>query len=337
MLDAGAAGNTATQIERALSLPASGTAVAPAAAALACAIESHAAAGGNQLAIGNAIWGQQGMPFQPSFLSTLANGYGAPLQQVDFATDPGGATSTINQWVANQTQGAIPSLFHPGDLDASTRLVLANAVYFKGTWATAFDPSATRPRPFTLSDGTVVSTPTMTANVGLSHGSGPGFSVVELPYRGNQIAMDFLLPDGALSALESSLTASTLLSALGSLSYQTKVQLFVPKFSFDTRVVLNPVLEGMGMRDVFSPNTANLSGIDGRQDLYVSLAVQKAMVEVDEQGTVAAAATGTGVTATIAVLPTTITIDHPFLFLIRDTSTGSVIFMGRVEDPRAGA
>jgi serpin B len=335
MLDAGAAGSTAAQIERVLALPASGVALAPTVAALACDDETHASAGGNQLSIANALWGQKGMPVQTSFLSTLAHGYAAPLQQVDLAGDPTGATRAIDQWVSNQTQGAIPSLLQPGDLDASTRLALVNAVYFKGAWATAFDPSATRPQPFTLDDGTVVSVPTMAGAADVSRSAGDGFTIIELPYQGNQIAMDFLLSDGSLSELEAKLTPSTVLAALESLQPESGVLISLPRFSFDTRLVLNPVLAGMGMTDVFTPGAANLSGIDGAQDLYVKLAVQQAMIEVDEQGTVAAAATSTGLTPAIAIPP--VAIAHPFLFLLRDTSTGSVLFMGRVEDPRAGS
>jgi serpin B len=335
MLDVGAAGETATQIQSVLDLPASGAAVAPTYAALACDDETHGSADGNQLSVANSLWGQKGTAFQASFLSTLATGYGAPLQQVDFVADAAGATSTIDQWVSDQTQGAIPTLFQPGDLDSGTKLVLVNAVYFKGTWATGFDPSATSPQPFTLSDGTVVSVPTMDGTVSLSQGTGPGFSVVELPYQGGQVAIDFLVPDGALTALEASLTPTALLAALGSLEPRAGIEIQLPRFSFTTRVVLNPVLEGMGMPDAFTAGVANLSGIDGAQDLYVSVVVQQAMIEVDEQGTVAAAATGVGVGVAIALSP--VQIDHPFLFLLRDTSTGSVLFMGRVEDPRAGS
>jgi serpin B len=333
----GAVGETATQIQTVLDLPASGAAVAPAYAALACSDETHGSANGNQLSVANSLWGQKGTAFEASFLSTLATGYGAPLQQVDFVADAAGATSTIDQWVSGETQGAIPALFQPGEIDASTRIVLVNAVYFKGTWATGFDPSQTAPQPFTLGDGSVVDVPTMEGTVGVSQGTGAGFSVVEVPYQGGQIAIDFLVPTGALPALEASLTESALSAALASLKTQGSVDLLLPKFSFDTRVVLNPVLAGLGMPDAFMSGAANFSGIDGMQDLYVSLVVQQAMIEVDEQGTIAAAATGVVGGINAVALPQTVRIDHPFLFLLRDTSTGSVLFMGRVEDPRAGS
>ncbi len=336
MLDVGAAGETATQIQSALDLPAGGAATAPAYAALACENETQGSANGNQLSVANALWGQQGAPFQASFLATLANGYSAPLQQVDFAGDPAGATGTVNAWVSGQTQGEIPALFAPGDLTTETVLVLVNAVYFKGIWATGFNPNATLESPFTLGDGTVVQALTMDGVVPLSQGSGPGFSVVEVPYQGGQLALDFLLPDADLPTLEASLTPASLLGALGGLQAGV-VELLLPRFSFSNRVVLNPVLEGMGMKDVFSQTAADLSGIDGQHDLYLSLVVQQAMIEVDETGTTAAAATGGGVSATSVEVPPTLAIDHPFLFVLRDVTTGSVLFMGRVEDPRMGS
>ena len=338
MLDVGAAGETATQIESALSLPGSGAAVAPAYASLACADESDGSSNGNQLSIANALWGQQGTPFQASFLSTLARGYSAPLQQADFVHDAGGATNDINQWVSTETEGAIPTLFQPGQLDASTRLVLVNAVYFKGTWATGFDPDATAPLPFTLEGGSQVPVPTMDGTMTLSQGTGNGFEVVEVPYKGGAMAIDILLPSGgSLATLEASLTPAALQAALASLATTKDVELFLPRFSFSTRLVLNPVLTGLGMSDVFRADRANLSGVDGAQDLSVSVVVQQAMIEVDEQGTVAAAATGVGVITAVAQTPSAVHVDHPFLFVLRDTRTGSVLFMGHVEDPRAGS
>jgi serpin B len=333
MLDAGAAGRTATQIETALSLPASGTAVAPTFAALACDDETDGASNDNQLTIADAVWAQKGLPLQPAFVSTLAQGYAAPLQQADFANDAAGATSSINQWVSTETSGAIPTLFEPGDLDASTRVVLVNTVYFKGAWATAFDPSATGPAPFTLEDGTAVQVPTMSGLVTVAQTDADGFSVIEIPYKGGAMAMDILVPAGKLAALEASLTPAALAAALGSLGDGFDVQLSMPKFSFRTHLALNPVLQGLGVTDLFDPTQADLSGIDGARDLSVSLVVQEAMIEVDEQGTVAAAATGGG--TVVSVGPGFLTVDHPFLFLLRDTKTGSVLFMGHVEDPRA--
>jgi serine protease inhibitor len=336
MVDVGAAGATDMQMQSVLHLPGNGATVAPAYAALACEDETDGSSDGNQLSLANSVWGQKGATFEPAFLSALSTGYEAPLQQVDFTGDPSGATTTINQWVSQETQTEIPMLLQPGDVDSSTVLVLVNAVYFKGAWATGFDPSMTSPQPFTLSDGTQVSVPTMSGSVSFASGHPSStLSVFELPYKGGSLAMDFLVPEGLLSTLESTLTPALLSSAISSLGSPFNQPITVPKFSFGDRVRLDPILAAMGMPDVFNSQLADLSGIDGATDLYVSFVVQQALVEVDEEGTVAAAATAAGVATT--AFEESIQINRPFLFLIRDVKNGSILFMGRVEDPRQGS
>jgi serpin B len=341
MVDVGAAGETDTQIQNVLHLPDTGANVAPAYAALACQNETDGTSPGNQLLVANSLWAQQGKTFLPSFLSVLATGYDAPLQLVDFASDPDDATTAINQWVSNATQTEIPMLFQPGDITNKTQLVLVDAVYFKGTWENGFEPGNTSPHPFSLSDGTQLSVPTMSGFVSLrgSYSKAAALTVYELPYKGNNLAMDFLLPAaGPLASLESSLTSDTLNASLASLVGPSQVQLFLPKFSFTTRLALDPVLAGLGMPDAFAIGTANLSGMDGLMDLSIGQVVHQAQVEVDEQGTVAAAATGVEVcNCSVVIEPPMVLINRPFLFLIRDTNTGSILFMGRVEDPRQGS
>ncbi len=337
MVDVGAAGETDSQMQTVLHLPGNGTTVAPAYAAVACEDETDGSSAGNELLIANSLWGQQGKTFEASFLSVLSSGYDAPLQQVDFSGDPGGATSTINQWVSNATQAKIPAVLRPGDITNSTQLVLANAVYFDGVWDVGFDPNHTSPQPFTLSDGTVASVPTMSGlvNVGVGSGGGGSFFVYELPYKGRSLVMDFVLPNGSLSAFEAGLTDTSLTGALASVGSASQVTLLLPKFSFTNRVSLVPVLAAMGMPDVFDPTKADLSGMDGARDLFVNVVVQEALVQVDEHGTVAAAATAAGAAKSAGFLePEVVAIDHPFLFLIRDAKNGSILFMGRVEDPR---
>jgi serpin B len=337
MVDVGAAGETDTQLQSVLQLPGNGATVAPAYAALACEDESDGTSNGGDLSIANSLWGQQGTSFQSSFLSTLSGGYEAPLQQVDFQSDPGAAISTINGWVSGETQGEIPTLLQPDDVDPSTRLVIVNAVYFKGAWATGFDPNGTAPRSFTLADGTQASVPTMSGTVTLGTGSVQGASIYELPYKGNALAMDFVVPSGSLSSYEAGLTSASLAAAVTSLGSPQSVQLFVPKFSFSSTLALVPILQGLGITDLFDPQTANLSGMDGAMDLYVKTVVQQAIVEVDESGTVAAAATAASTDTDAVEEPPTVTIDQPFLFLIRDTKNGSILFMGQVQDPRQGS
>jgi serpin B len=337
MVDVGAVGSTESQIENVLHLPGSGTAEAPAYAALACGEETDGSSKGNELLIANSLWGQQGLPFEKAFESTLETGYSAPLQQVDFEGDPAGAITSINGWVSNETQGEVPSLLQSGDVTEKTRLVLVNAVYFKGAWATAFDASQTGPQPFTLADGSQISATTMNGTVNLRAGNSQTLTVVELPYRGGSLAMDFLMPaapDG-LAAFEATLTPDVLGDALAMLE-SNQVPLYLPKFSFTTRLALVPILSGMGMTDVFVPGQANLSGMDGAMDLSVSAVLQQALVEVDEQGTVAAAVTaavGCSNCGGSAVIEQPVRIDQPFLFLIRDTESGGILFMGHVTNP----
>jgi serpin B len=336
MIDIGAAGATDTQMQSVLHLPGNGATVAPAYAALACEDQTDGSSQGNQLSLANAVWAQKDTAFEPSFLSVLSTGYGAPIQLVDFVSNSSGATSAINQWVSQETQSKIPTLLQPGDVDAGTRLVLVNAVYFKGAWATGFDPSQTSQQPFTLSDGTQVPVATMAGKVPLANGQiASALSIYELSYKGGAMSMDFLLPQsGPLSNLEATLTPALLNTALGSLGSSFPQTIELPKFSFGDRIQLAPVLAGMGMPSVFDPSSADLSGMDGAKDLYVKFVVQQALVEVDEQGTVAAAATAGGVETLSAEVPAQI--NRPFVFLIRDTKSGSILFMGRVEDPRQG-
>ncbi len=336
MVDVGAAGETESQIESALHTPAGGAAEASAYAALACGAESDGSSNGNELLVANSLWAQTGISFEKTFESVLENGYATSLQQVDFEHDASGAVTSINGWVSGETQGEIPSLLDPSDVDPTTRLVLVNAIYFKGAWATAFDPSDTGPQAFTLSDGSKVSATTMSAMVGLRFGGDTSLQVVELPYRGGSLAMNFLMPTlpSGLAAYEGALTPAVLNAALGTLT-STQAELYLPKFSFTTRLALRPVLSGLGMTDVFEPKVANLSEMDGALDLYVSAVVQEALVEVDEQGTVAAAATAaTTDESGGSAEPETLYIDQPFLFLVRDTQSGAILFMGHVTDPR---
>jgi serpin B len=346
MVDVGAAGETDSQIRQALHLPNGAAAAAPAYATLTCGDETDGNATGDELKVANAVWAQRGKAFASLFLSVLADGYKAPLQQVDFASDAAAATSTINDWVSQATDGKIPMLFST-EITPSTRLVLTDAVYFKGSWATAFDASRTMPRPFTLGDGSVVQVPTMDGRVQLARGSVPASAaatsansppaIYELAYKGGELAMDFLVPASgqSLSDFEAALTADSLAQGLAGVGISLSTELYLPRFTFETQFELTSVLMQMGMTDAFERATADFSAMDGDRDLWVSAVVHHATIEVDEQGTVAAAATGASVSAaSVANEPPVVLIDHPFMFVIRDVKSGSILFMGHVQDPR---
>jgi serpin B len=337
MVDVGAAGQTQSQIEQVLQLPGHGADEAPAYASIACGMETDATNYGNELDIANTLWVQQGLSLEPTFESVLKSGYDAPPRQVDFQGTPASAVSTINAWVSSATQGNIPSLLGRADVDSTTRLVVVNAVYFKGTWADGFDPSQTAPGTFTLTDGTSIQVPTMNGTVNAGYSWSKDLTVVELPYKGGGVAMDFFMPTQAsgLAQFESTLTPSVLSAALSGLSSESQLVLYLPKFTFTTSVELVPVLQGMGITDAFEPAVADFSGIDGAMDLSVHAVVQQALVEVDEQGTVAAAATAVSTCDNCGggAESLTVHLDQPFLFLIRDVTNGSILFMGQVLDP----
>jgi serine protease inhibitor len=264
-------------------------------------------------------------------------------QTVDFMGSPAAAVATIDAWVSQATQGNISSPLGPGDVTTRTRLIAVNAVYFKGTWATGFDPTMTSPLPFTLAGGTQTTVSTMSGAIYARVGQTSALLAVELPYKtssGSALAMDILMPQAGsagLAAFESTLTPATLSSALTSLSASSQYIIQMPKFSFTTSVGLQPVLAALGMTDVFEPGVADLSGMDGAMDLSVSAVVQQAMVEVDEQGTVATAVTYvSGCTCCSVVTvetPPLVQIDRPFFFVIRDVANGAILFMGQVVSP----
>lgn len=286
-----------------------------------------------QLNIANALWGQKGYTFLPAFLDVLKANYGAGMRFVDFVNATEQARATINDWVSQQTQGKIKDLIPPGVLDSLTRLVLTNAIYFKAAWATPFNPKATQDGSFTRLDGSQVTVPMMQQTGSMGYAEAKGVQVVELPYQGYQVAMDIILPQaGQFAAVESSLDATQVASLLKSVAPQ-QVQLTMPKFTFSSEFSLKDVLSAMGMPLAFTSD-ADFSGMTGTRELSISAVLHKAFVAVDENGTEAAAATAVVVGLTsMPSQPVVVTVDRPFLFLIRDLKTGTILFLGRVEDP----
>jgi len=290
-----------------------------------------------ELNIVNSLWGQTGWPFLPEYLDLLALNYGAGMRLVDFQNAPESARRQINEWVSDKTNKRIKDIIPPGVLDPSTRLALANAIYFKATWEYEFDPNETSDEPFHLLDGETVSVPMMGMETGrnFAYASGNGWQAVALPYKGGLTEMVIIVPDaGNFEAFESTLTADRYDEILSALEPK-KVILSMPKFTFETRYGLSDTLIQMGMQDAFDPSLADFSGMDGQRILFIGDALHEAFVAVDEKGTEAAAATvvimGMG-----AMIPEGIvlTIDCPFFYVIRDIPTGTILFMGREVNPR---
>jgi len=287
-----------------------------------------------QLAIANAVWAQQGHPFLQAYLDLIAMNYGAGIHLADFITQPDAARREINDWVAGQTKDKIKDLLPEGVPDPMTRMVLVNAIYFKADWVRQFDPNSTSDQPFHLLDGSEVQARMMSRGLGIPYAQGNGYQAVELPYVGGTAAMDILVPDeGNFTQFETALDAGRLVQILGDMQ-PTSVQFGMPRFSFTSQFGLADQLSALGMADAFDPVLADFSGMDGQRDLYVSAVIHKAFVAVDEKGTEAAAATGVIMEATGAPLfEVNLTIDRPFIFLIRDLPSGQILFVGRVLDP----
>jgi len=290
-----------------------------------------------ELSVANALWGQKGYGFLEEFLELIESNYGGQLNEVDFIRATETARSTINAWVEKKTNNKIKNLIRKGVLDSMTRLVLTNAIYFKGNWARQFKEDETKDAPFTLVDGGKVDVPMMNQTAEFGYMEAENFQGLELPYVGDELSMIILLPkqfDG-LSEFEKTLTLENLSQRLARLR-KRKVVVSIPKFKMTSQFGLAPVLKSMGMQDAFSPG-ADFSGISGQRDLFISAVIHKAYVDVNEEGTEAAAATAVTMRLT-SVGPAQIPVfcaDHPFLFLIRDNHSGSILFIGRVTNPKA--
>lgn len=287
-----------------------------------------------QLSIANSLWLQKGYNILPDYLSMTKEFYGAGIEPVDFNEDTEAARLLINNWVATNTNDKIKDLIAEGKLDSSTRLVLVNAIYFKGNWEIPFEKEATSKKPFTIAMGKKIDVPTMHGTAYFNLATGKGFKALEMPYAGHDLSMIILLPNAknGLATLEKTLEAD-LLTGLEFNQQELMVQL--PKFKFDWKHDLADMLSTMGAKLAFS-DKADFSGLDGSKNLYISQVIHQAFIEMNEAGTEAAAATAVmmmfgGVGP--ATDPLSFTADHPFLFLIRENSTGTILFIGRVVDP----
>ncbi len=297
------------------------------------------APGDVQLSVANALWSQEGHPFLAEFLETARQDFGANLHQADFRTSAEPARQQINQWVSDRTAGRITDLIQPGLLDGNTRLVLVNAIYFKGKWQVPFKKQSTIDGSFSVTQDKSTTVPFMRATERFAYAETDDVQLLEMPYAGRRLSMVVVLPKTAdkLAAIETSLNAANLnewTSKLSAPGAAMRVDVWLPRFKMTSEFKLTETLARLGMSDAFTPK-ADFSGMDGAQDLFLSAVIHKAFVDVNEEGTEAAAATGTTVRA-LAVAPIPVKVfraDHPFLFLIRDVQTGCVLFAGRVTNP----
>jgi serpin B len=341
MTYAGAKGDTAAQMAKALHYPEDPKALAGSYAAVLKMINTppldHEKKPVYELVVANALWGRPDYPFLPEFLALNKESYGAGLNAVDFAQSEA-ARKTINDWVAQQTKDRIKDLIPQGILDALTRLVLTNAVYFKSSWAEEFSEHATKDDAFVKLDGQQVQVPMMKQTKRFGYFEDADVQVLELPYNRRELNMVVILPrkvDG-LPSVEKSLSGKQLMTWLGGLA-NSAVNVALPKYKIESQFKLADALQALGMTDAFSDSKANFTGIATAEKLYISAVLHKAFVEVNEKGTEAAAATAV-VIRTKGVFeppadPKVFKADHPFMFLIRHRATGEILFLGRVMEP----
>jgi serpin B len=286
--------------------------------------------------VANALWPQRGYLFLDEYLALVKEFYGVLITAVDYAGDAEAARLRINAWVEGKTAGKIRDLIPAGLLDGLVRLVLTNAVYFKGDWASQFERTRTKKEPFWVTPTRKVMTPLMAQQGEFRYAETASLQILELPYAGRDLSMLVLLPrsrDG-LAELENGLTLENLQGWARTI-WPRQVQVTLPRFKITSQFRLAATLAAMGMPDAFNRDKANFSGMDGRELwLFILAVLHKAFVDVNEEGTEAAAATAVAMRARSAPAPPAVfRADHPFLFLIVDHRTGSILFFGRLLDP----
>jgi serpin B len=333
----GARGNTAAQMYKTLHLSEQTDSANAAFSQLLKRFSTESAKPGSQISVANALWGEKGYDFRQEFLSKARDYYGAGLMELSFESDPNAARSTINRWVEKETHDRIKDLLPAGSVDKDTRLVLTNAIWFKGTWETQFEKSATKEELFHQTADKSSKAQMMHHTEAFGYFADDQVRLLSMPYKGREMSMVFLLPAKKyeLAALEQSITADKLKGWIGSLR-QTRVAVTMPKFKMSSEFELTSTLGAMGMSDAFSSH-ANFSGMTEKEGLTISKVIHKAFIEVNEEGAEAAAATGVMMKRLAAVagnqpIPQ-FRADEPFMFLIRDNQTGCILFLGRVTNP----
>lgn len=341
MTAAGAVGSTRQEIIDALKVTLEGNTFDQALNSTDLSLHDHSDnTDGITLRIVNSTWMQTDWKFRIGYLNHLSQYYGAGVNMLDFASDPENCRTIINDWVEDQTNDKILDLLPEGSITNQTALVLTNAIYFLANWLYGFDAEKTSESTFILRDERTIETPMM-------YFSDPGDKVtmdyarigkvraMDFPYKGNRLAMTVLLPDeGEFDTFESSLTTESINELVEALDAES---LFVslPKFKFTSRSLsLKDKLMALGMKHAFGDDSTDFSGIDGSKSLYVSDVLHKAFISVDEAGTEAAAATAVVITfKSVDPDAPIFTVTRPFIYLIRDKQTGTILFMGRILDP----
>jgi len=290
-----------------------------------------------ELRTGNALWVQQDYPLLEDYTARVEKYYGGKATNVDFIEETENSRQTINSFIEEQTNNKIKDLIPAGFLDAMTRLVLTNAIYFKGIWEWQFDKADTYEGDFKITNDNIVKTEMMNMNpdkdkVKFNYADTGDLQILELPYKGDKISMLLLLPSENLDVIEPVLTAEKLNEYKSQMKETELDSISIPKFEFDTKYFMKETLSALGMPTAFSQN-ADFSGMTGVKDLYIDFVIHQAYVKVNEEGTEAAAATAVGMKLT-AVMPSNVfKADHPFIFIIQEKETGNILFFGRVVDP----
>ena len=337
MTHAGARGETAEQMAKTLHFTLPQDKLPEAFATLSKTLNAGAAAGGYQLSIANRLWGQTGQDFSESFLSTLSIQYEANLAQLDFVNNADAARLEINTWVADKTQQKITNLIPAGVLNHLTRLVLTNAIYFKGSWTRPFLKQRTQEADFHVSSDKTTRVPLMAQTDDFGYWAGDGLKVLELGYAQSDLSMVLLLPDAidGLAAIEKQVSAPNLDQWVKNVRVQ-KIEVYMPRFQVTSQFALKETLSTLGMPLAFDPSRADFSGMSSSAHFSISAVIHKAYIDVNEEGTEAAAATAVVMMTRAAIrlqAPPIFRADHPFLFLIRDRKSGSILFLGRVQNP----
>lgn len=291
-----------------------------------------------QLAVANSLWGERTLPFRETFIKAMQQHYNAGIESVDFKTQFEQVRKRINAWVEGRTNERIKDLLPAGSLDGLTRLVLVNAIYFKSDWAAQFNVKNTGKRPFKLHDGTQIHHELMhQTGQKYPHTKQKGFAAIELPYKGDELSMIVILPDkhNGLPTLEKELSSAFMVKLMSQLK-EEKISVMLPKFKLETKYQMKGTLKSMGMTDLFDSAKADLTGLTDSSEgkgLYVDQVFHNAFIEVNEEGSEAAAATAVVTKFRSAPRQSWFYASHPFIFAIRDRQTGTILFMGRVVNP----